>query len=592
MKPCLPIPVKLASCRIRDRAFPKGIFVLKKLSAFPGVEGPVLIVVMDGYGVSEIPDGNAVLAARKPTLDRLATQCPNILLCAHGRAVGMPSDDDMGNSEVGHNAIGSGQVYRQGAALVASAIASGALWEGAAWKEIVAGARRGTLHFIGLFSDGNVHSHIDHLKAMIARAKSEGLERVRVHILLDGRDVPETSALDYVESFERFLSALNGAGFDAKIASGGGRMTITMDRYEANWGMVEKGWRTHVLGEGARFSSAAEAIRAYRAAKPGVIDQDLPAFVVADGETGGPAGTIDDGDSVVFFNFRGDRAIEISRAFEEANFDRFERVRFPRIVYAGMLQYDGDLKLPKRFLVPPPAIRDTMSEWFSRSGLAQFACSETQKFGHVTYFWNGNRSGRFEGETWREIPSDTVPFEQRPWMKAAEIADAVIEALTCGKYRFLRCNFANGDMVGHTGNFRAATMAIEAVDLSLSRILSALDVVGGVALVTADHGNADEMFELDKRTRKPLRHANGSNKARTAHTLNPVPLFLYGGGRLGLKRLPGAGLSNIAATVANLLGFEKHPAWDESLLTEQPCLVSRSMRLPGGIIFQKSVHDR
>ena len=481
----------------------------------------------------------------------------------------MPSDDDMGNSEVGHNAIGAGQVYSQGAALVSNAIATCAIWEGEAWKQIVAGARAGRslIHFLGLFSDGNVHSHIDHLKAMILRARDEGIEAVRIHVLLDGRDVPETSALDYLQPFEAFLAELNAGGFDARIASGGGRMNITMDRYEANWKMVEKGWRTHVLGEGDQFPSASAAVVELRRRFPGTINQDLPPFVID--RDGKPVGTVEDGDSVVFFNFRGDRAIEITRAFEETGFDRFDRVRVPQVVYAGMLQYDGDLKLPKRFLVEPPAIRDTSGEWFGKLGITQFACSETQKFGHVTYFWNGNRSGKFPGETWQEVPSDIVPFEQRPWMKAAEIADAMIAALKGGRYKTLRCNFANGDMVGHTGNFRATTMAIEAVDLQLARILPVIDALGGVALVTADHGNADEMVELDKKTKQPLLNPDGSFKAKTAHTLNPVPLILYdnvSGGRLGLRQTATASLSNIAATVANLLGLEKHEKWDESLL--------------------------
>ncbi len=541
--------------------------MLPKLSAFPGIAGPVVTIIMDGYGLPKSDVGSAIAAAVKPTLDRLFATCPNIRLRAHGKAVGMPSDEDMGNSEVGHNAIGAGQVYAQGAALVADAIASGAIWQGAAWREIVAGARSGALHFIGLFSDGNVHSHIDHLKAMVIQAKAEGLPVVRIHILLDGRDVPETSALDYVIPFEAFLKEVSDAGFDARIASGGGRQVITMDRYEANWPMVERGWRTHVLGEGPQFANAAAAVRGLRELHPGAIDQDLPEFVIADG--GRPIGLIEDGDAVVFFNFRGDRAIEISRAFEEADFAPFDRVRMPKVTYAGMLQYDGDLKLPARFLVDPPAIQNTMSEWLSRSGIRQFACSETQKFGHVTYFWNGNRSGQFDGETWQEVPSDVVPFEQRPWMKAAEIADAMIKALQSGQYRALRCNFANGDMVGHTGNFRAATMAIEAVDLALARLLKAIDAAGGVALITADHGNADEMYELDKKTGAPARNPDGSYKAKTAHTLNPAPLILHdnvSGGRLGPKPIEGAGLSNLAATIANLLGFEKHASWDESLL--------------------------
>ena len=547
--------------------------MLQKFSAFPGVPGPVVVIVMDGYGIPQSDVGSAIAAARKPTLDALFAECPHITLRAHGTAVGMPSDDDMGNSEVGHNAIGAGQVYAQGAALVANAIADGAIWAGEAWQQVVAGAKagangkEGVLHFIGLFSDGNVHSHIDHLKAMVARAKLEGVRTVRIHALLDGRDVPETSALDYVVPFEAFLAELSTDGFDARIASGGGRQYITMDRYDANWAMVEKGWKTHVLGEGPQFANATEAVHGLRERNPGTIDQDLPEFVIAD--AGQPIGTIEDGDSVVFYNFRGDRAIEITRAFVEADFDKFDRVRVPQVTYAGMLQYDGDLQLPKRFLVAPPAIKDTSGEWFSRMGLAQFACSETQKFGHVTYFWNGNRSGKFDGETWQEVPSDVVPFEQRPWMKAAEIADAMIAALQSGQYKLLRCNFANGDMVGHTGNFRAATMAVEAVDLALARLLPAIEAAGGVALITADHGNADEMFELDKKTRLPARNQDGSFKAKTAHTLNPVPLILFdkvSGGRLGLRQTATAGLSSIAATVANLAGFEKHDKWDDSVL--------------------------
>jgi 2,3-bisphosphoglycerate-independent phosphoglycerate mutase len=543
--------------------------MLQKSSAFPGVPGPVLVIVMDGYGLSQLDVGNAIAAARKPTLDRLFAEFPHISLRAHGTAVGMPSDDDMGNSEVGHNAIGAGQVYSQGAALVANAIADGSIWQGQAWQQIVAGAKagRGVIHFIGLFSDGNVHSHIDHLKAMVVQAKLEGVKIVRIHALLDGRDVPETSALDYVVPFEAFLAGLGSDGFDARIASGGGRQAITMDRYDANWPMVEKGWKTHVLGQGPQFANATAAVNGLRASHPGTIDQDLPEFVIA--EHGQPIGTIEDGDSVVFYNFRGDRAIEITRAFVEPDFSRFERVRSPQVTYAGMLQYDGDLQLPKRFLVTPPAIRDTSGEWFSKAGLSQFACSETQKFGHVTYFWNGNRSNKFEGETWQEVPSDVVPFEQRPWMKSAEIADAMIAALQSGQYQLLRCNFANGDMVGHTGNFRAATMAVEAVDLALARLLPAIEAAGGVALITADHGNAEEMFELDKKTQQPVLNPDGSYKAKTAHTLDPVPLILFDpvtGGKLGLKQTASAGLSQIAATVANLVGLEKHAKWDESLL--------------------------
>ena len=541
--------------------------MLKKLSGFNGIQGPIVTIVMDGVGYSPKEEGNAVAQARKPFLDALMQKYSHVLLKAHGTAVGMPSDADMGNSEVGHNAIGAGQVYEQGAALVAKSIQTGEMFKRDAWKEITENvrAKNSTLHFIGLFSDGNVHSNIEHLQAMIAEAKKESVKKVRVHVLLDGRDVPETSALDYVEPFEKFLSELRSSEFDVCIASGGGRMKITMDRYNANWKMVELGWKTHVLGEGRYFASTTEAINTLRA-ETKAIDQDLPPFVIA--KDGSPVGTIQDGDSVVFFNFRGDRAIEITRAFEEEHFVEFDRVRFPKVTYAGMLQYDGDLKLPNRFLVPPPAIENTSGEWFSKAGLKQFACSETQKYGHVTYFWNGNRSNKFDGESYLEMPSDVVPFEQRPWMKSAEITDAMIEAVKSGKYNTLRCNFPNGDMVGHTGSLRAATMAVEAVDLGLARLLPVIDAMGGVAIITADHGNADEMYDVDKKTGLPKTNKDGSIKAKTSHTLNPVPCILYDnvtGGRLSLK--DGSwGLSNLAATTANLLGFEKHESWDDSML--------------------------
>ena len=543
--------------------------MLKQSSKFAGIDGPLLLVVMDGYGINKSSEGNAIAKAYKPTLDKLFASYPNILLKAHGLAVGLPSDDDMGNSEVGHNALGSGQVYAQGAKLVNESLATGALFEGNAWKEIISNVQqhKSTLHFLGLFSDGNVHSHMDHLKAMIANAKKEGIRKVRVHILLDGRDVGETSALDYVDPFEAFLTELQSSDFDVKIASGGGRMCITMDRYQADWSMVERGWKTHVLGEGRQFASAREAILAYRAEAP-VIDQDLPPFVIA--EEGAPVGCIEDNDSVIFFNFRGDRAIEISRAFEDESFDNFDRVRFPHVTYAGMLQYDGDLFIPKRFLVAPPEIRDTSGQHFAESGITQFACSETQKFGHVTYFWNGNRSGKFNDklETYVEVQSDRVPFEQRPWMKAAEITDQILTALQSGKQKFVRLNFANGDMVGHTGDYRAATLAIETVDLCLARLLPALDKMKGVAIITADHGNADEMYEISKKTGQPVTE-NGRIKAKTSHTLNPVPCIFYDNfyrDRWNLSNVSGARLSNIAATVSNLLGFEAHEKWDSSLI--------------------------
>lgn len=528
---------------------------LQKLAS-PLVPGPLLVVVMDGVGIGRQDDGDAVWLARTPNLDRLA-RGPMTTLAAHGTAVGMPSDGDMGNSEVGHNALGAGRVFAQGAKLVEAALATGSLFAGAAWNDVVgpciAGGR--ALHFIGLLSDGNVHSHEDHLHAMIRRAAMEGVRRIFVHPLLDGRDVDERSALVYLQRLEAVLAELPEDG-TWRIASGGGRMKVTMDRYEADWGMVETGWNAHVHGRGRAFSSAQQAVETYRA-ETNEVDQFLPEFVVVDGD--GPVGAIRDGDGVLFFNFRGDRAIEISRAFVDEGFDAFDRGARPQVRFAGMMQYDGDTHMPPRFLVDPPAIDRTLGEFLTTSGVSQWACAETQKFGHVTYFWNGNRSSRFDDrlETWLEVPSDVVPFEQRPWMKAAEVTDATIAALTRPDApRMLRINYANGDMVGHTGKLEATIQSVEAVDLCLGRILPVLERLGGAALVTADHGNADQMFQVDKKS--------GAYKDTplTSHTLNRVPLYLHGVD----ATLAEGGLANLAATALELLGFAAPDDYARSLI--------------------------
>jgi 2,3-bisphosphoglycerate-independent phosphoglycerate mutase len=518
---------------------------------------------MDGIGIGRYEDGDMVRAAHRPNLEWLAQHSIVDRLKAHGTAVGMPSDDDMGNSEVGHNAIGCGRVYAQGARLVNEAIESRRLFEGRAWKEVIDNVLRNDsqLHFIGLLSDGNVHSHIAHLEAMLREARAVGVRRVRVHILLDGRDVPPTSALTYVDRLEAVLAELNaGGGVDYAIASGGGRMKVTMDRYEANWKIVETGWKAHVRGEGRAFRSAREAIETYRQENPGIIDQDLPAFVIH--RNGAPLGPIREGDSVVLFNFRGDRAIEISRAFEEESFDRFPRGPRPQVVFAGMMEYDGDLHIPKRYLVEPPAIDRTMGEYLVATGVRQLACSETQKYGHVTYFFNGNRSGKFDEqlEDYIEVPSDRVPFEQRPWMKAAEITDVVVRAILDNRHQFIRLNYANGDMVGHTGVLQAVRIAVEAVDLCIGRLVEAVRTAEGILVVSADHGNADDMYEHDRKTGEVVRDpATGQAKVRTAHSLNPVPVYVWDPTGISRARRSSAtqlGISSLAATCLKLMGFE------------------------------------
>jgi len=547
---------------------------LSKHPRFAGVAGPVLVCVMDGVGCGAQDDGDAVWLAKTPALDFLSEQPATTLLTAHGTAVGMPSDADMGNSEVGHNAMGAGRTFDQGAKLVDQAIKTGRLFAGETWQalasRVVSNDR--TLHLIGLLSDGNVHAHIDHLFALLRAANAAGVRRARIHVLLDGRDVSETSAPIYVERAEQVLAEINSNGRgtrDYRIASGGGRQTTTMDRYGADWRIVERGWKAHVHGDARGFSSALEAVETYRAEIPGIIDQDLPSFVIVQGD-GKPVGPIEDGDSVVLFNFRGDRAIELAQAFEQDDLKAFDRGRRPDVMFAGMMEYDGDQHVPKTFLVTPPAIDRTLGEYLVRNREMQLATSETQKFGHVTYFWNGNRTGMFDEkyEKYVEVPSDRVSFDERPWMKAAEITDVVLAELRSGKIRHGRFNYANGDMVGHTGKLRAAVLAVEAVDLCLARILPVIEKLNGALIVTADHGNCDEMFEVDAKTKSFATDKTGKRKNKTSHTLNRVPFYIYAPSvdiRIAAK-LTKPTLSNVAGTTLQLMGYTPPRDFEPGLL--------------------------
>ena len=544
--------------------------VLKKSNVFVGSEGPVVLVIMDGIGIGKNPKSDYVKLASTPNLDWLRENAVYSEVRAHGVAVGLPDDGDMGNSEVGHNAMGCGRVFAQGAALVGDAIESGSMFDGEVWKELVANAveEGSSLHFIGLFSDGNVHSNLKHLEAMLAKAKEQGVKCARIHPLIDGRDVPPTSALDYVARFDAFLADINADGtVDYCIASGGGRMNITMDRYDADWTMVERGWNAHVKADGRTFGSMREAVEAFRVEAPGILDQDLPAFVIE--RDGAPVGPIVDGDSVVFFNFRGDRSLEITKAFEADELTEFDRGSKPDVIYAGMMQYDGDLDVPKKYLVTPPAIDRTMSEYLSNVGVKQFAISETQKFGHVTYFFNGNNSGKFEAETWKEVPSDVCPFENAPRMKADEITAEVVKAIESGDYKFIRLNFPNGDMVGHTGVTAAVKIAVEAVDESVGKIMDALRKTNGIMVCTADHGNSDDMCELDKKTHELKLDSDGNCKPKTAHSLNPVPAIVFDPSGVSNARkadVENPGIANLAATCITLLGYEPPADYTASIV--------------------------
>ncbi|MGL1931609.1 MAG: 2,3-bisphosphoglycerate-independent phosphoglycerate mutase [Desulfotalea sp.] len=535
------------------------VSALKKDESFIG-SAPVVLVIMDGLGIGSGGENDGFKQAYTPNLDRLMQGELVTKIRAHGTDVGLPTDSDMGNSEVGHNTLGAGRVFSQGAKLVNEAIASGDVFKGKSWREVIKRSSKGTVHLLGLVSDGNVHSHIAQLFQLIEQCKENGIQRLRVHALLDGRDVEQKSALKYIVPLEEKLATLSEDGRDYKIASGGGRMITTMDRYNADWSIVERGWKAHVLGEADDFfSSASSAVKSFYESDSKMTDQYMPSFVIVD--DGSPVGKIVDGDSVICFNFRGDRAIEISKAFEDEDFPYFDRKIRPDVFYAGIMQYDGDAHVPTNFLVEPPVITNTLSEYLCASGVKSYAISETQKFGHVTYFWNGNRSGYINEnlEKYEEIESDKIQFDLRPWMKAEEITEKVLAELVSGESRFIRLNFANPDMVGHTGVPAAIRIAIETVDLCLGRILDAVLKAGGTIVLTADHGNADIMW-----TEK-----NGEKLPMVAHTLNPVPVIIkdYGDeNTFSLAGLEDAGLANIAATICCLLGLEPPDDYHESLV--------------------------
>jgi len=537
---------------------------LKKLPNFSGRPGPVLLVIMDGVGLGKRDDSDGVFLARTPVLDELMQGKLFTTLKAHGTAVGMPTDEDMGNSEVGHNALGAGRVFDQGAKLVQRSIDSGAIFQTALWKKLIDRVKKDNkiFHFIGLLSDGNVHSHIDQLAALVRQCAAEGVRRVRLHVLLDGRDVYERSALTYIEKIEAVLAEINSSykNYDYCIASGGGRMVTTMDRYNADWSIVERGWKAHVLGRGRRFISAKEAVETYYAEDPKITDQYMDSFVIDD--DGSPVGTIEDGDSVVLFNFRGDRAIELSMAFERKDLEKFDRVRVPDVLFAGMMEYDGDLHIPRNYLVPPPQIEGPVGVHMCAAGINSFAISETQKYGHVTYFWNGNKSGYINEdlEKYVEIPSDRIRFDEAPRMKADEITAEAIDLLKSGKYKFGRINYPNGDMVGHTGVPAAIITSVEAVDQGLAKLLPVIRSLNGIAVILADHGNADEMFTVKA----------GQKQVSTAHSLNPVPCVIVDpnyNGEYKMADLKERGLANVAATLLNFLGFQAPEGYAPSLVT-------------------------
>jgi 2,3-bisphosphoglycerate-independent phosphoglycerate mutase len=546
--------------------------------ASPGsntASSPLVLAILDGVGLEGPTADNAVTSAAAPfLLGAIAGKVDgqpvvSLPIHAHGVAVGLPTDADMGNSEVGHNIMGAGRIFDQGAKQVEEAFRNGDIW-GETWQMVMARQQQ-QIHFVGLLSDGNVHSHIRHLKALVTAAATGGARNIVIHPLFDGRDVIDGTAEAYLADLETFLSDIATTHrCSAVVGSGGGRMIVTMDRYEADWTIVENGWKAHAQGSARPFPSASAALAALRAEDSGVSDQYLPPFTVVD-ESGTPVGAMHDNDAVVIFNFRGDRVVEIYRALTEEPFAPFARGPLPEnLLVVGMTLYDGDMGIPAHFLVPPTRVTGTVSELLATAGIAQYAVAETQKFGHVTYFWNGNRSEKFNAqlETWEEIPSDNVSFDKLPKMKAKETGDAVVTAVESGKYPFIRCNFAGGDMVGHTGDIPASIIAVEAIDEALIRVNAAVKAANGTLLITADHGNCEVLIERDKNG-APLLDAHGVAVPKKSHTLSPVPFIAidYSTRTITSGGVSDAGISNVAATILNLLGQPIPADYRPALLT-------------------------
>ncbi len=538
-------------------------------------DGPVVLAILDGVGLAPDSPGNAVSKARTSFLGRAAREYPHVALEASGEAVGLIAGQ-MGNSEVGHNTMGAGRAIKQGIARIEEAFSTGEVFSSDAWKGAITRIlnekydatipgdmwhdeepKSPTLHFAGIFSDGGVHSHISHLEQMVEQAYNEGIRKMRIHAIFDGRDVLPQSEPKYIRQFEEFVKRFTDA--DIKIASGGGRMTTVADRYENDWSVVARGWDMMVNATADYyFRSAEEAITILRRINPSVQDQDLPAFVIVD-ENEKPVGKIEQGDAMIYFDFRADRAIEIAMAFTYYDFPYFNRGNYsPDDVYfVGMTEYNSDTHVPEHRLVEPVRITETLNQFLNEKEISELAISETVKFGHITYYFDGNSYEKAEREEFIKIDSDTEPFETRPWMKSAEITDEVIKNLD--KYRFIRVNFPGGDMVGHTADMEATIVAMEAIDISLARIAEAVDKIGGVLIIVADHGNAEELLD-----------ENGAKK--TSHTTNRVPCIIYDNtwnrDRYKITELENPSIASIAATVATMLGQSDFPElWKKSLVT-------------------------
>jgi 2,3-bisphosphoglycerate-independent phosphoglycerate mutase len=536
-------------------------------------KGPVVLVIMDGVGLSPFWEGNALAQAHDENLTKLMRDYPWVRLGASGSHVGLP-DGQMGNSEVGHYIMGAGRVMKQALPMVDEAFETGELFEGQTWKDAVKNVldNNSKMHFIGIFSDGRVHGDMHHMFKMITQADKEGVQRVRVHPLSDGRDVPARSEPKYINMLEDFLKPFNEKGRDYKIASGGGRTYVTADRYWSDPDMLKRGLSAHVRGTARPFHSALEAIETFRREDSEVDDQWLPEYTIV-GDDGQPVGKMEDGDTVIYNDFRADRAIEFSEmmTLPDSEFPHFERGSMPKVYYAGMVEYDQDRHIPKHDLVEPVSVDNVLAQFEVEHGLRRFVISESIKFGHVTFYFNGNKKGRFsdELEEYVDIPNKTAEPWQFPWMNSDDVTDVAIEKIKSGELQSVLINYPNGDIVGHEARLQSSIVAVEAVDIALGRLMRAVDEAGGVLLVTADHGNVEENEYLDMEG-NPIIEDNETVR-KTSHTTNPVPFIIYDNTENKDKwrmkeQKDDFGLANIASTIAAFHGLTAPSEWEEGLI--------------------------
>ncbi|MBI5197415.1 MAG: 2,3-bisphosphoglycerate-independent phosphoglycerate mutase [Nitrospirae bacterium] len=495
--------------------------------------GPLVLMILDGWGINPRKEGNAIALARTPVYSKLQADFPHAMLDASGPSVGLP-DGQMGNSEVGHLNIGAGRIVYQDFTLINQEIASGAFFRNSVLVNAMRGASSGRVHLLGLLSDGGVHSHIDHLFALLKMAKQEGVREVYLHPFLDGRDTPPKSGLGYVRSLEEHLKKI-GIG---KVATISGRY-YAMDR-DNRWDRVQQAFNAIVLGQGEEGSDPVTVVeRSYAA---GITDEFLKPAVILEG--GKPRALIQDGDGVIFFNFRADRARELTRALTEKEFGQFPRSKFPRLsTFACMKVYDETFRLPAAFETRPLA--NIFGEVISDTGLAQLRIAETEKYAHVTYFFNGGDEKSFPGEERVLIPSpkDVPTYDLKPEMSAYQVTDELVKRIRSGRYPFILVNYANPDMVGHTGILPAAIRAVEVIDDCLGKVLQAVQEQRGVICLTSDHGDIEQMIDYE------------TGQPHTAHTTHLVPFIVT---RQGLRLRDGI-FADIAPTLLQLLGLPQPP---------------------------------